>query len=271
MKISAGQVAVITGAASGIGLGLAEALVARGVGVVLSDVREEALHETEERLRAQGAVVASVVTDVTDADSVDRLAARTVELFGRVDLVCNNAGVVSPGLPMWEQDLATWSRMIDIKILGVVHGVRSFAPRLLEQGSGHFLNTASSGGLAPLPSRSPYSATMHAVVGVTETLDLELREASSGVGATVLCPGLVDTPLGANSAALGVVAPMPALDPEAMRRMIESQGGISTPRQVAESAIAAVEADRVHAAPGGGVLARATRRAESLLADIAHD
>jgi NAD(P)-dependent dehydrogenase (short-subunit alcohol dehydrogenase family) len=271
MQIEAGQVAVITGGASGIGYGLAEALVDRGVAVVLSDVRADALQQATEQLQARGARAVAVVTDVTSPDSVDELAARTLAAFGKVDLVCNNAGVVSPAAPMWEQHLDTWHRMINIKLLGVVHGVRSFVPHLLSQGRGHILNTASSGGLAPLSDRTPYSGTMHAVVGMTETLDIELRSTGRGVGATVLCPGLVDTPLGQNSATLGAIAPRPHMDSGAMKKLAASQGGIITAREAAEAALAAIEADRVYAAPGRQVFERAEARTQSLLADIVHD
>jgi NAD(P)-dependent dehydrogenase (short-subunit alcohol dehydrogenase family) len=136
-----------------------------------------------------------------DAD-LDALADATVERFGRVDLVCNNAGVVCEQAPTWEQRPQTWRWLIGVKLMGVVNGIRTFAPLFIAQGSGHFLNTASVGGLMPLPSLAPYNATMHAVVGLTETLNAELRSVSTLLGATVLCPGLVDTPLGANSARL---------------------------------------------------------------------
>jgi NAD(P)-dependent dehydrogenase (short-subunit alcohol dehydrogenase family) len=267
MKINEGQVAVITGGASGIGYALAEVLSARGVRIVLSDVREEALRDSVDRLQKAGADALGVRTDVTDPDSVDALATATLDAFGRVDLVCNNAGVVSPAAPMWEQTLTTWRRMIDIKMLGVIHGVRSFAPHLVAQGSGHILNTASSGGLAPLPDRTPYTGTMHAVVGLTETLDVELRRTAPHVGATVLCPGLVDTPLGQNSATLGVSALPPGVNGASMKDM----PGVMTAVAVAEAAIAAVEADRVHTAPGAGVLDRARTRVEGLLTDLASD
>ncbi|MBZ3900375.1 SDR family oxidoreductase [Streptomyces griseiscabiei] len=271
MKIEQGQVAVVTGGASGIGFGLAEALVDRGVAVALSDIRAEAVAEAAARLTGRGGRVLPVVTDVTDPASVDELADRTLTEFGQVDLVCNNAGVVCAAAPMWEQTLETWQRMIDIKVLGVVHGVRSFAPHLVRRGHGHILNTASSGGLAPLPDRTPYTATMHAIMGLTETLDIELRAAASGVGATVLCPGLVDTPLGQNSATLGMLAPPRRVDPEAMKKYAAAEGGIISSRDVAEASLVAVEADRVHVAPGAGVYQRAEARTHALLSDIAHD
>lgn len=269
MRIEKGQVAVITGGASGIGYGLAEALAARGVRLVISDIRADGLAEAEASLRDGGADVISVVTDVGEEAAVRAFADRTIETYGRVDLVCNNAGLVCPAAPLWEQEPATWQRMIGVKVLGVIHGVTAFAPLLIRQGVGHFLNTASSGGLAPLPGRTPYTGTMHAVVGLTETLDLELKQIAPTLGATVLCPGLVDTPLGQNSAALGAVQ-LPTGDgaTRSMRSLATRPGGILSPREVAEEAIAAIEADRVHVAPGGGVAERARARVEALLADI---
>lgn len=267
MRITSATVAVVTGGASGIGLGIAEAIVDRGGRVVISDIRQDALPAALEHLngRAEGVRAAGIVADVSNAAEVEALAAFTLETFGRVDLVCNNAGLVSPAVPTWEQDLTTWDRMIRVKIMGVIHGVRAFAPHLVAQGSGHILNTASSAGLAPLADRSPYTTTMHAVVGLTETLDVELKRHSSQLGATVLCPGLVDTPLGANSAALGAIA-APAGPPIDMRAL---RPDILSPRQVAEAAINAVEAGRVHVAPGGDVLERARNRVDALLRDIA--
>lgn len=267
MHISKGQVAVITGGASGIGYGLAEAFAERGVRLVISDIRSGGLAAAAASLRDSGAEVVAAVADVADEASVRALAEATIAAYGRVDLVCNNAGVVCPAAPMWDQEAQTWQRMIGIKLLGVIHGVRAFAPLLIERGAGHILNTASSGGLAPLPDRTPYTGTMYAVVGLSETLDLELKQVSAELGATVLCPGLVDTPLGQNSAALGAIQ-LPPGTPTSMRSLTRNQGGILSPREVAESAIAAIEAGRVHAAPGGGVAARARARAEALLADI---
>ncbi|WP_216893036.1 SDR family NAD(P)-dependent oxidoreductase [Nocardia alni] len=269
MHIEKGQVAVITGGASGIGYGLAEALAERDVRLVLSDIRADGLVSAEAMLRDRGAQVLAVKADVGVEDSVRLLAERTLDAYGRVDIVCNNAGVVCPAAPMWEQDAATWQRMISVKLLGVIHGVKAFAPLLIARGSGHILNTASSGGLAPLPGRTPYTGTMHAVVGLTETLDAELKQVSAELGATVLCPGLVDTALGANSAALGAIR-ADANTGRSMRDFAPPEA-ILSPRQVAEEAIAAIEAGRVHSAPGRGVVERAQARGEALLRDITAD
>ena len=202
MRIDTGQVAVVTGGTSGIGFAMADELVRRGVNVMIADMREDAIPVAVDALAGQPGHAAGVRADVSVDADLDALADETIERFGRVDLVCNNAGVVCEQAPMWEQRPETWRWLIDVKLMGVVNGVRTFAPLLIAQGSGHFLNTASAGGLMALPTLAPYAATMHAVVGLTETLNAELRSVSTLLGATVLCPGMVDTPLGANSARL---------------------------------------------------------------------
>jgi NAD(P)-dependent dehydrogenase (short-subunit alcohol dehydrogenase family) len=263
MRIVAGQVAVVTGGTSGIGLAIAGALVQRGVNVMIADIREDAIPAAVDALAGRPGHAAGVWADVSVDADLDALADATVERFGRVDLVCSNAGVVCEQAPTWEQRAETWRWLIDVKLMGVVNGVRTFAPLLIAQGFGHFLNTASVGGLMPLPTLAPYNATMHAVVGLTETLNAELRSVSKLLGATVLCPGLVDTPLGANSARL--VPPGAAATPDNAGGM---PAGAISPAVVAHAAIEAVEADRVHAivGPGSGVVVR--QRVDGLLADL---
>ena len=263
MRIEAGQVAVVTGAASGIGHGLAEVLAARGVNVMLTDVRAEALPAALESLSGLPGEVAALRTDVTVAADLVALSDATLERFGRVDIVCNNAGVICDLKPSWEQELQSWRWLVDVKLMGVVHGLRAFAPILISQGSGHFLNTASVGGMAPLPMLTPYNAAMHAVIGLTETLNLELRSVSDQLGATVFCPGLVATSLGSNSAAL--------LPPGAATTQGDpgSVGDIAmSPTEAAEFAIAAVEAGRVHAVVGAGAAEMARNGIDGLLRDL---
>jgi NAD(P)-dependent dehydrogenase (short-subunit alcohol dehydrogenase family) len=263
MKIRAGQVAVVTGGTSGIGFAIAGALVRRGVNVMIADIREDAIPVAVDALSGRPGRVAGVRADVSVDADMDALADETVERFGRVDLVCNNAGVVCEQAKTWEQRPGTWRWLIDVKLMGVVNGVRTFAPLLIAQGSGHFLNTASAGGLMPLPTLAPYNATMHAVVGLTETLNAELRSVSALLGATVLCPGMVDTPLSANSARL--VPPGAAATPDDVGGM---QAGTISPAAVAQAAIDAVEADRVHAIVGPGTAAVVRQRMDGLLADL---
>jgi NAD(P)-dependent dehydrogenase (short-subunit alcohol dehydrogenase family) len=262
VRITTGQVAVVTGGTSGIGFALADALSGRGVHVVIADVREDAIAPAAEALSGRDGEVVGVRTDVTASAEMQSLADTVLERFGRIDLVCNNAGVVCELAPTWEQSLETWRWLVDVKLMGVVHGIRAFVPLLVAQGSGHVLNTASAGGLMALPSLSPYNATMHAVVGLTETLNDELRSVSGDLGATVLCPGLVNTALGTNSAGLA---------PTGVTTLPGDAGTItggSEPSEVALAALAAVEAGRVHAIVGAGADQAARGRVEALLADL---
>jgi len=269
MRIEQGQVAVVTGAASGIGYGLAEALAARGVHVVLSDVQTDAVERVASKLAGTGGMTVAVPADVSDADQVGHLAEATIDRFGRVDLVCNNAGVVSRPAPMWEQSLGSWRWLVDVALLGVVHGVHHFVPHLIRQGGGHVLNTASVGGLMPLPTLTPYNAVKHAVVGLTESLNLELRAVAPALGASVLCPGLVATALAETSRAnqpAGAQTPDPAYTTE--ERAAQSGESILLPADVARIAIEGIEADRVHILTNPETAAGVRARVESLLADL---
>jgi NAD(P)-dependent dehydrogenase (short-subunit alcohol dehydrogenase family) len=189
-----GKVAVVTGAASGIGAALAEAFAAAGGSVVLADVETGSLEETAARIAATGAPVEAVLTDVSDAASVDALAKATVARFGQVDILCNNAGV-STFNTFDDQTLDDWRWVIDVNLWGVVHGVHAFLPIMKAQGTpGHIVNTASIAGLlSGLPFLSPYSATKVAVVSISETLRIELAMAASPIGVSVLVPSSVDT------------------------------------------------------------------------------
>jgi NAD(P)-dependent dehydrogenase (short-subunit alcohol dehydrogenase family) len=194
MKQLRDRVAVVTGAASGIGLALSERFAAEGMRVVLADVEERALAAAAEKLARTGAKTLAVVTDVTQPASVDALAARAFEAFGAVHVVCNNAGVGGDAVPCWEQSLANWKWVVDVNLWGVIHGIRSFVPRMLKQGDeGHIVNTASMAGHISVPMFAPYHASKFAVVTLSETLHFELAIANAKLKASVLCPGFVKT------------------------------------------------------------------------------
>ncbi len=184
-----GKVAVITGAGSGIGEGIARAAVERGMRVVVADIDSAKAEAVAADL---GDAAWACAVDVSDLASVEALRDAAIERFGAVHLVCNNAGVWLGAL-MAEADLKDWQYLINVNLYGVIHGVTAFLPMLLKQGEGHIVNTASVGGLISGPPEGLYTTTKFAVVGLSEALMLELAE--SAVGVSVLCPGLVNTNL----------------------------------------------------------------------------
>jgi NAD(P)-dependent dehydrogenase (short-subunit alcohol dehydrogenase family) len=186
------RVAVVTGAASGIGLGLAERFVAEGMRVVMADVEEPALSAAAERLAGQGAKVEPVVVDVSKPEQVDRLRDRAVEAFGAVHVLCNNAGVGGATGPLWMISPREWEWVLGVNLGGVINGVRSFMPLLLEQDAAHIVNTASIFGVFA-GALGPYSVSKHGIVAYSECLYFQLRDAGARVSVSVLCPGAVQT------------------------------------------------------------------------------
>ncbi|MFD7662748.1 SDR family NAD(P)-dependent oxidoreductase [Streptomyces sp. NPDC059788] len=186
------KVAVVTGAASGIGRGMAEAFVDEGMRVVLSDVEEAVLRSTTAELRDGGADVHAVVTDVAQVDDITALADSTLRTYGAVHVLCNNAGVHTGSKPSWTSTLDDWAWVLGVNLMGVVHGLRTFLPVMIEQDEeAHIVNTASMAGL--LTGGSLYGATKTAVVSLSETVHLELVEDGRKPRISLLCPGLVNT------------------------------------------------------------------------------
>jgi NAD(P)-dependent dehydrogenase (short-subunit alcohol dehydrogenase family) len=193
LKELAGKTAVITGAASGMGLAFAERFAAEGMNIVLADVEVPRLEEAATSVKASGVEVLAVATDVSDPDAVEKLRDAALDQFGRVNLLCNNAGVA--GFSGREGiDLNDWRWVINVNLWGVIHGHRSFLPHLLEHGDGHIVNTASMAG--HFPGHSAYSASKWAVVAITEGLHQQLRAEGRTVGVSCLCPGWVATNIG---------------------------------------------------------------------------
>jgi NAD(P)-dependent dehydrogenase (short-subunit alcohol dehydrogenase family) len=191
MELGSGKVAVVTGAGSGIGLALANALAVGGCSVVLADVQDDALERAAEQVARHGVDTLAVRTDVSDRDEVEALARATIDRFGAVHVVCNNAGVSGAGDP-WLGPIEGWEWVMGVNFWGVVHGVRAFLPHLVMSGGGHIVNTASMAGLYP-GFAAPYDASKHAVVAITEGLYHSLRDAQMPVGVSCLCPGWVRT------------------------------------------------------------------------------
>ncbi len=193
MEILNGRVAVVTGGASGIGRGMAEAFIAEGMKVVLADIERSALDATTEQLSSQGAEVVGIECDVSKPESVDDLAKAALDAFGAVHVLCNNAGVAGGGVgPSWERPLSDWDWVLGVNLMGVIHGIRSFVPILLEQGDdGHIVNTASIAGL--LHGGGSYGVSKHGVVALSESLFAELALLAPKIGVSALCPGWVNT------------------------------------------------------------------------------
>jgi NAD(P)-dependent dehydrogenase (short-subunit alcohol dehydrogenase family) len=190
MKEFSGRVAVITGGASGIGLGLAHRLADEGMKIVVADIEENVLDSAVEELKANGAEAHGHICDVSDRDQVEALANKVFEQFGAVHFLANNAGVVTRHDP-WSS-LDDWDWVLGVDLMGVIYGVHSFTPRMLETGEpGHIMNTASTAGLLAFPQIASYNVAKRGVVALSETLHHEL--AKTPITVSVLCPGMVDT------------------------------------------------------------------------------
>ncbi len=194
MRDLKGKVAVVTGGASGIGRAMAERFARVGMKIVLADVEAGPLAQAREEIGRGGVEAIAVQTDVSKWEQIEALAKRTFEAFGTAHVVCNNAGIGSGGGAAWETSQADWQWTINVNLWGVIHGVRAFVPRMLEQGEGHVVNTASIAGLVTVPGMAPYCVTKEGVVALSECLhhDLTVRGAS-GVKVSVLCPAWVKT------------------------------------------------------------------------------
>ena len=195
MKSLEGKTAVVTGAASGIGLGMTEAFASRGMKVVMADVEEAALMREAERLTRANFEVDAQLVDVSSFESVGRLADAAEARFGHIHVLCNNAGVSGGGggRPIWAQTQNDWAWVMGVNFWGVVNGLRAFTPRIIAHGEeGHVVNTSSILGLTTGPG-SIYGVSKHAVTRLTEGLFYDLKNAGANIGVTVLCPGMIAT------------------------------------------------------------------------------
>jgi NAD(P)-dependent dehydrogenase (short-subunit alcohol dehydrogenase family) len=188
-----GRVAVVTGAASGIGLAIAQAFLDEGMRVAMADVDDDRLHAEAERLRRNEAEVFAVRVDVRDPGSVDAVGRSVIERFGTLHVAVNNAGVVGGGRS-WEIPLDEWHRVLDVDLWGVIHGVRTFVPLILASGEeGHIVNVASMAAVLTLPNLGPYTVAKHGILGLTDVLRGELTALGAPVAASVVMPGMVKT------------------------------------------------------------------------------
>ena len=251
MKDFQGKVAVITGGASGLGRAMAERFARAGMSIVLADVEPNALAKAEAEMKAAGAKVIGVRTDVSKAAEVEALAQQTLAAFGGVHLVANNAGVAEGG-NVWDNTVADWEWVLGVNLWGVIHGVRVFTPIMLAQGSeGHIVNTASVAGLLSPPGMGIYSVSKHAVVALSECLHQDLAQKAAKVKCSVLCPAYVPTGIadsGRNRpAALSTTRPKSAADlalDASLKKAVQS--GKLTAADVAQKVYEAVRDERFY-------------------------
>ena len=269
MKDIQGKVAVVTGGASGIGRAMAERFAEDGMRIVLADVEEGALAKAESEMRADGAEVLAVRADVSKEDEVRALAEKSVDAFGVVHILCNNAGVGVSGRS-WEIGASDWKWVMGVNFWGVVHGIRHFTPIMLKSGDGgHIVNVASMAGLTTGTGMSPYFASKHAVVALSESLYFELQEASPDVHVSVLCPGWVDTQIhDSDRNRPGGRIDESTLDADAKlhRERIRTSlhNGLS-PREVAEAVFQGIKENTFYILPDGDWASLVRPRLEGIL------
>ena len=247
MRELTGRVAVVTGAASGIGRALAQLLVAEGMKVVLADIEAAALGATASEFDDLGADIHVVPTDVSDAVSVAALAEATVSKYGAVHLVCNNAGVSGTFARTWMTSPDDWRWVLGVNVWGVINGISAFVPILLEQEEGHILNTGSAACFEALPGMGAYAASKHAVLGISESLRRELVAAGGRVGVSVFIPGgVINTKILESERNWPDGVPIPERDPDMLPTMIRSAfsqafaAGVD-PRQTVGAAIEGIK------------------------------
>jgi NAD(P)-dependent dehydrogenase (short-subunit alcohol dehydrogenase family) len=254
MRAFEGKTAVVTGAASGIGLALATRFADLRMQVVLADVQADALTRAVRQLEERQARVIGVVTDTLLEESVRALAAQSIAAFGKVHVLCNNAGVaatrIAPGTGIWEVPAADWSWVMGVNFNGVLHGLRAFVPHMLAHGeSGHIVNTASLAGV--LPGGGSYGVSKHGVLALTETLYNDLRLRKAAIGASVLCPGFVNTNIfdaeRNRPTHLDNGRPPNTPDTLAAGRAMLAQG--KDPAEIAEMVVQSMEQERLYILP----------------------
>ncbi len=269
MRELKGRTAVVTGAGSGIGRELALACARDGANVVLADIDEAGMEATAAAIAPLGVFVESLRCDVSRAPQVEALAERAWHRFGAVHLIFNNAGVGVAG-PAWTATLEDWEWTLGINLMGVVHGIRAFVPRMLAQGGEcHVVNTASVAGLVDIAGSAVYCASKHGVVALSECLYHDLRAARASIGVSVLCPAYVNTGIWDSArsrpAELAATNPLSAPYDEAVRKALRS--GKLTAADVARETLDAVKCGRFYILTHGKIKGAIEARMRDILDD----
>jgi NAD(P)-dependent dehydrogenase (short-subunit alcohol dehydrogenase family) len=267
-----GKAAAVTGAASGLGRAMALAFAAEGMHLALADVDDAGLTQTGKLVAAFGVKGFSMRVDVSKAGDVQQFAARAAGELNGVHVVCNNAGVAVSG-PVWETSEAEWQWILGVNLLGVVHGVRAFVPRLIAQGEGHIVNTASVAGLISPPGMGAYCVSKHAVVTLSEALHHDLRERGANVGVSVLCPAYVPTGIADSER---IKPPDLSLSGKSKERLAKEAAlkkavasGKLSADDVARAVVAAVKENRFYVLTHPGIKGAVRARMEDVLEERA--
>jgi NAD(P)-dependent dehydrogenase (short-subunit alcohol dehydrogenase family) len=260
-----GKVAVVTGAAKGLGFSLANALANEGMRVVLADVDEAGLEQAVGQLRDSGAAALGLCTDVSDSKAIERLRDYAFEHFETVHVLCNNAGIGGGGLVSEPVDLAQWNFVFGINLFGAIRGVNAFLPAMLKQGEGHIVNTASRAGLLPLPDLGAYVPSKFALVAYSEMLQAELARSEAGVGVTVLTPSGLRTPMLLDSFA--AMEKMAAEDPALAEYGQALLANAVEPDDFARLVVRAIKEDSLYVNSHVATLDLVQKRVDRMLAD----
>ena len=270
MKELKGKVAAVTGAASGLGRAMALAFADEGMHVALADVSDASAVLAE--VQRKGVRAVAMKLDVSKADQVEAFAAKVEHDLGPTFLVCNNAGV-SPLGAVWETSLGDWRWILDVNLWGVIHGVKSFVPRLIARNEGHVVNTASVAGIINPPGSGAYNVTKHAVVALSETLHHDLRERGSAVGVSVLCPAYVPTGIADSerNRPTGVEATVKSKEMLAREQMLKKAvaSGRLSADDVAKAVVQAVKEARFYVLTHPRIKGAIQARMEDILQDRA--
>ena len=273
MKEFMDKVAVITGAASGIGFGIAERCAQEGMRVVLAGINLENLNKAEKELKQIGTQTLCVQTDVSKREDIETLAKKTIDNFGAVHLLVNNAGL-GAGLSIWESTWSDWEWVMGVNLWGIIYGVKVFVPIMLEQDEQcHIVNTSSIAGLLPYHPSAPYQVTKHAVVALTENLQYSLIQKKSKIRASVLCPGYVKTRiLGAERNRPKKLQNEPVkLSPEQaaiLQYLQESIDAGISPQDVAEILFRAIKEERLYINTNPELNSRVQERMNNIMQSI---
>ncbi len=262
-----GKVAVVTGAGGGIGFGLAQRFAEAGMRVVMADIDAALVRGSADELTKTGAEVLAVPTDVSDPESVHALAQAAYGTFGATHVLCNNAGLLGPpGNPMWELPLGEWERVLNVNVYGVIHGVHEFLPRMLAQGGeGHVVNTSSMVGFTSTPLIPQYAVSKHALVALTESLQLQLEMMGAPIGVSLLAPSSTRTTLMSKEASRASELPG-AKDAAQTLAAVGETHGYMEPYDTAGIVVDAVRRNQFYIFPNVGSLERILDRNARVLA-----